>query len=147
MYKKCLWIIALSFSFILSQTAFADSWGCGKGISEMIESLKLDDAQKTKIKPIIDQFKSSMKMTGMQMKKIDKQIDQQVDSEKTDQAKVDGMIDQKTKLIGNMMKAKIKAKAQVMPILNDQQKSELKSMIKTMEEEVAARYKDCHKKK
>jgi protein CpxP len=147
MYKKCLWIVALAFSFILSQSAFADSWGCGKGMHEIVGSLKLDDAQKEKIKPILDQLKSSMKDNGVQMKELDKQLNQQVDAANVDQAKVDDLIDQKSKLIGSMMKAKIKAKIQIMPILNDKQKSEMQAMIKKMEDEISTHFKNCYKKK
>ena len=147
MYKKCIWLVAFAFSLILSQTALADSWGCGKGIKEMVESLNLSSDQKTKVKPILEQLKSNMKQNGMQMKALDKKLNQEIDAAKVDQAKVEGLIDQKTQIIGNMMKAKINAKVQIMPILDDKQKAELHSMVKKMDDEMAARFKNCHQNK
>lgn len=145
MYKRFLWVLALAFSFVLSQTTYADSWGCGKGMKEMVESLKLDDAEKVKIKPILDQLRSSMKENSAQMKVLEAQINEQVDSAKMDQATVDGLVDKKAQLIGNMMKAKITAKIQIFTVLNAEQKAELQNMMKKLEEEIKAQFKSCHK--
>lgn len=48
MYKKILGTFVLAFSLILCSTAFAHN-GCGEGMKQMLESLKLDDAQKQKL--------------------------------------------------------------------------------------------------
>ncbi len=144
MYKKILWIGALAFSFVLSQTAFADSWSCRKGMEEMVGSLKLDNSQKGKIKPILDQLRSRMKDNGTQMKDLDAQINQQLDSTPMDQATVDSLVDKKTKLIGNMIKAQIMAKNQILAILNTQQRTELNTMMKKMDSKIAAQFKKCH---
>jgi len=146
MYKKFLWVFALAFSFVLSQTAFADGWSCGKGLKEMVESLKLDDAQKAKIKPVLEQLKSSMKESWTPMKDLESKIEEQTNSDKMDQGTVDGLVDQKTKLLGNMMKAKIMAKNQILAILTPKQKSELQQMFKKKEEKIEAQFKNCHKK-
>jgi len=142
MYKKMLWVVAVVFSLAISQTAFA--WDCGGGIKKMVESLKIDDAQKEKIKPILDEFKSSMKDNWSQMKGLDTQMQQQMDSANMDQSAVDGLIDQKTKLIANMMKAKTKAQGQIGAILTPEQKTELQGKMKKVEEEMAEKFKDCH---
>ncbi|MCL9683615.1 Spy/CpxP family protein refolding chaperone [Legionella maioricensis] len=144
MDKKFLWIVALAFSFILSQTAAADSWGCRKGMEEMVGSLKLDNAQKTKIKPVLEQLKAQMKDNGSQMKDVDIQINQQADSATMDQATIDSLVDKKTKLIGNMIKAKIVAKNQIFAILNTKQKAELNMMMKKIDSQMAAQFKNCH---
>ena len=145
MYKKFLWVVALAFSFVLSQTAFADSNDCGKGLKEMVGSLKLEDAQKEKIKPILEQLKSNMKDNWSQMKDLDTQIEQQANSATMDQATVDGLVDKKSKLIGNMIKAKIMAKNQIFAVLNETQKTELQKMMKKMEEKMEEKFKSCHK--
>jgi protein CpxP len=144
MNKKSLWIAALVFSFALSQIAVADSWSCRKGMEDMVGSLKLDNAQKAKIKPILEQLKSQMKDNGTQMKDVDMQISQQADAANMDEATIDSLIDKKTKLIGNMIKAKIMTKNQIFAILNTQQKTELNTMMKKMDSKMAAQFKNCH---
>lgn len=144
MNKKFTWIVALVFSFVLNQTAFADSSACREGFKSMIQSLKLDDTQKEKIKPIMEQLKTSMKTSWTQMKSLESQLKQQVTSATMDQNTVNSLVDQKTKLIGDMIKAKITAKNQIYNLLNDQQKSQLQEKMKNFEEKMAAKYKECH---
>ena len=144
MYKKLFWTVALAFAFLLSQNVSADSWGCGKGLKEMVESLKLDDTQKAKIKPVLEQLRTTMKDNGAQMKTLDTQINQQADSEKADQSAVNNLIDKKAQLIGNMMKAKMAAKTQIYTVLNANQKAELNTMVNKMEEDMRAQFKKCH---
>lgn len=144
MYKKLIGMAALAFSFALNQTAFADASMCGKGLKSMVESLNLSKDQKDKIKPILEQLKTSIKNDGKQMHDLETQINQQSSSANMDQGTVDGLIDQKTKLIGDVMKAKVAAKNQIAGILNDQQKQKLHAMMKDAEEKMMAKFKDCH---
>jgi len=143
MYKKLLWIVALAFSLVLSQATFAYSGGCGEGLSKMISSLKLDDAQKDKVKPILEQFKASMKDYGTQLGEIKKQLNMQLYSATMDQAVVEGLVDQKVALIGKMIKAKMAAKGQILAILTAEQKTKLQNKMKKMEEKMAEKYKSC----
>jgi protein CpxP len=144
MYKQILWIVTVLFSFTCSQVVSADAWGCGEGMNRMVESLKLDDAQKAKIKPILEQLKSTMKENGTRMMDLDKQINQLVESTNEDSIKVDGLIDKKASMIGNMMKAKFKAKNQIFSLLNVQQKNEIQNRMKKLEEKISETYKKCH---
>ncbi|MBA2653391.1 MAG: Spy/CpxP family protein refolding chaperone [Tatlockia sp.] len=144
MLKKLIAVAVLAVSFVLSQTALADSSICRESLQKMVESLKLDDAQKEKIKPILEQLKTTMQGSWSQMKDLRTQIDQQANSATMDQNAVNGLIDQKVKLIGEMMKAKFAAKNQISTILNEQQKTELQDKMKKMEEKMAEKYKDCH---
>jgi periplasmic protein CpxP/Spy len=144
MYKTLIGICALAFSFVLSQSSFADSSHCKHNLKNMVESLKLDDQQKAKIKPIMDQLKTTMQNNASQMGNLRTQINQQVTAPTMDQNAVNGLVDQKTKIIGDIMKAKITAKNQIYGILNDQQKAQLADQMKKMEEKMAAKYKECH---
>lgn len=143
MYKKIMWIVAVAFSFILSQSAFADS-SCGEGLKSMVESLKLDDNQKAKIKPILEQLRTTMKDNWTQMKDLSAQMKQQVNSAQMDESTVNSLVDKKVQLIGTMIKAKLSAKNQIMGILNDQQKSTLQSKMSQAEEKMEAKFKSCH---
>ena len=144
MYKKLFCSATLAVTLVLSPTVFANSFGCGEGMKHMLESLKLDDAQKTKIKPIMEQLKSTMKEDGSQMKDLEKQVNQQAESATMDQSAVNDLIDKKSKLIGDMMKAKVSAKNQIYSILNPQQKAQLQDRMKKVEEKIAAKYQSCH---
>jgi protein CpxP len=143
MKKRLLWIVAVSLSFVLGQSAFADSGHCGDGLNKMVEHFKLDAAQKAKVTPILDQLKTSLKASGSQMKDLRTQINQQVQSDNMDQATLDGLVDKKAKLIGDMMKAKVTAKHQIFTLLNAQQKTAYQDMVKKWDEKMAAKFANC----
>lgn len=141
MLKKIFCVAAVAFSLLMGQVAFA---ACGEGMKTMIESLKLDDSQKAKIKPVMEKLQASMKEAVPQMLELRKQMHEQVMSDKMDQSVVDGLVDKKVKLMGDMMKAKMSAKNQIMGILNDKQKAQMHTMMKDAEEKMMAKYKSCH---
>lgn len=143
MYKKFIWILALITSFTLTQMVFADTTVCRDKLSKMVQSLNLDESQKAKIKPILDQLKTDLQTSGSQMKDFHTQITQQVNSANMDQDKVNDLVDKKTKVIADMIKAKLKAQNQIYVILNPQQKEKLQNMIKTADDKIAAIYKNC----
>ncbi|MFC3909158.1 Spy/CpxP family protein refolding chaperone [Legionella dresdenensis] len=144
MYKKLLGVVVLASSFALSQVTFAHSGSCGEGLKEMISSLKLDNSQREKIKPVLDQLKSTIKDNAAQMQDLNTQIQQQSMSASMDQSTVNGLVDKKTTLIGNMIKAKINAKNQIFNVLNADQRTALQSKMQKMEEKMAAKFKNCH---
>jgi periplasmic protein CpxP/Spy len=144
MYKKILWIVAFTFSLILSQSTFAHSKECGEGMKTLMGSLKLDDSQKGKIKPILEQLKSSIKDSETQFKDLHTQINQQIASDNMDQDTLDGLVDKKAKLIGDMMKAKATAQHQIFTILNAQQKTQYHDNVKKLDAKMTAKYANCH---
>lgn len=144
MYKKIIWVVAFTFSLIFSQSMFAHSGNCGDEIKNLVGSLKLDDSQKAKIKPILEQLKSSLKDTEAQFNDLHAQINQQIASDTMDPATLDGLIDKKAKLIGDIMKAKALAKHQIYAVLNETQKNHFQDNIKKLEEKMAEKYKSCH---
>ncbi|MGQ3891902.1 Spy/CpxP family protein refolding chaperone [Legionella sp. CNM-4043-24] len=143
MYKKILWTIALVSSLLFSQNILANHWGCGEGMQKIMAGLNLDDAQKAKLKPIMDQLKSGMMTMGTQMDALDKQIDAQVNSDKMDANALNGLVDQKAKLIADAMKAKLMAKNQIMAILTPEQKATMQSKMQAMKDKIAAHFKSC----
>lgn len=143
MFKKSLWIAAVALFFTLSQSALAHQW-CGDGLKKMVSSLKLDDAQRAKVMPILDQLKANMASNAVQMRDIEMQLRQQMMSATMDQSVVDGLIDKKTKMIGDAMKAKITAKNQMFNMLTAEQKASMQAMMKKVEDKMAERYKSCH---
>ncbi|MCA0402684.1 MAG: Spy/CpxP family protein refolding chaperone [Proteobacteria bacterium] len=143
MYKKLLGIVIFSLSLIFSQTLFADESMCKKGLKTMVESLELKDDQETKIEDIISQMKTTMKENGSQMDSLKSQIQQQLNSTSMDEKTVNKLVDQKVTLIGNMMKARIKAENQIFTLLTPEQKDKLQKMMKVEEDKIADKFKSC----
>jgi Spy/CpxP family protein refolding chaperone len=137
MFKNILGIAALICSFSFSQAVLANSPHCKGAMKGVIESLKLDAAQKEKIIPLMEQLKSSMKETGTKLHDLDKQINQQVDSDSMKLDTVNGLIDQKTTLINTMMKANLSTKNEIMMLLTADQKKEL-------HEKMSEKFKECY---
>lgn len=144
MLNKFIAAVVFAFSLVLCQSALAGHARCGEGLKHMVDALQLDQAQKDKVKPILEQLKANMKENGPQMMDLCKQINEQSMSANMDQAAVDGMIDKKVKMMGDMMKAKVSAKNQIFSILNDQQKAKLQAKMKMMQEKMHAKMKQCH---
>lgn len=143
MFKKILGIIAMACVLLLNQAAFAGSM-CHEGLKNMISNMKLDDAQKAKIQPIMDQMKTTMKDMRPQMENLDKQMRDMLKSDNMDASSMNGLVDQKAKLIGEMMKAKMTAQSQIMAILTPEQKAAMRAKMQAMEEKMAAKWKSCH---
>lgn len=141
--NKFLCISALVLS-LLGGKIFAGSCACGGNIQSMLETLKIETAQKERIKPILEKLKSNIKGSSSQMNALDTKIEEQVNSATMDEPKTRALIDEKSKLIGDMIQAKAVAKNQIFAILNPQQKTEFQNMIKTREDKIATEFKSCH---
>jgi protein CpxP len=142
MMNKFLWIAAFACSLVLGQNASANV--CREGLAMMVNTLHLDQSQKEKIKPVLEQLKSTMQENRKQMKEVRMELTKQAHSENMDQSTVDGLVDKQTKLIGDNMKARINAKHQIFMSLNPQQRAQIQSRMEKMEEKVSAMYKKCH---
>lgn len=143
MYNKLLWTVVFICSLIMSQSMHASSIRCGVGIKKMVDSLKLDETQKAKIDPILEKLQANMQNIGEEMNQVDTDLQQAIDSDTMDPDKVNGLVDKKSKLIGEMIKAKIMVQSQIVYILNPQQKKELQAMMKKMKDKIAAEFKSC----
>ncbi|QDQ40139.1 periplasmic heavy metal sensor [Legionella geestiana] len=144
MFKKLLGTFVVAISLMFSTALFADSSMCKHGLKHMLESLQLSDEQKAKIKPIMEQMKSTMKATGSQMDALKSKIHEQIHAASMDKDTVNSLIDQKTALIGSMMKTKVATVHQVLSVLTEEQKTKLHNMMKDAEEKMAQKYKSCH---
>ncbi len=138
-----LGMTALACSLMFSVPVYAHQWGCGDGLKQMINSLELVDAQKEQIKPIMAKLKLDMQEIGPQIGILDKQISQHMDAEKMDLTTLDGLVDQKSALIGQMIKVKIKTTNEIFMVLNPTQKMQLKEAMKKSEDKMAAQFKHC----
>lgn len=143
MFNKLLWVVTFSLSLLISQVSFADSHDCKKGLSHIVDSLNLTSDQKAKVKPILEQLKSSVNTSASQMKSLRDELNQQIHSANMDESVTNGLIDKKVKLIGDVIKAKATAAHQVYVILDDKQKAQAMSLVKEMEAKMADKYAKC----
>lgn len=144
MYKKILGIMVIACSFLFYQAAWADEWGCGEGLKKMVTELQLDQSQKDKIQAAMDQMKSKMKEVSSQMDDLDKQIKQEVNSDQMNPSNLGNLVDQKAKLIGDMIKAKLATQIQVLSVLTPEQKTDIRNKLQALEDKIHEKYKSCH---
>lgn len=144
MKKHLIWMAAFTFSLFLGQSAFAkDDWQCGDRFQNLVSELNLDQAQKDKMKPIVEEFKKKIKDSAEQMKGLRTQISEQMTSDKMDESTVNGLIDKKAQLIGDMMKAKVSAMNQINSILKPEQKAKLNEKMKKVEAKMSEKWEKC----
>lgn len=142
MYTKILGVLAVTVSLMMSQSVLAHS--CGEDLKNIVVGkLKLDDKQKEKIKPVLDQLKTSAQEHFTQMRDIRAKIKQQVESDTLDQGTVDSLVDQKAKIVTEYTKAKINARHEIFTILTPEQKTKLKNELQKVEEKVANKVARC----
>lgn len=144
MYKTFLSAAIVTSALILSNNVFANHHACWTKLSTMVQSLKLDDAQKAKIDPLMAQLDTTMKSSGDQMRDVSNQLDQLMWVVPMDQSAVDSLVDKKARLIADVMKAKISTQSQVITLLNTDQKAQLQSMEKKMQDKMSKQFKSCH---
>ena len=143
MYKKIIGLILAVTAVFAAQTVLANSCHCGEKLEKMVNALNLTSDQKDKIKPIFDQLKSTMKDKWTQIKDIKMQMDQQSAGDEMDVAVINGLIDKKMALMGDIMKAKASAKAQIMDILTDKQKMQIKAKMAEVKAKMAKKWHQC----
>ncbi|CDZ79068.1 periplasmic repressor CpxP [Legionella massiliensis] len=144
MYKKIFQTFALAFTTIFSPVILANSCYCPEGLKPIVESLKLDDSQKAKIKPVLEQLASTVKNDSNQMEALFQQEKQKLESTNIDQAAVNSLIDQQAKLNGEIIKAKVNARIQISAVLSPQQQTDFQNKIKKNEEKIVKQFKNCH---
>jgi|LakMenEpi03Aug12_release.lakeMendotaPanAssembly.Ray.scaffolds.fasta_scaffold904521_1 protein CpxP len=145
MVQKILGTIIFGSFILFSQMIFADDSIYRETLHKIVQSLNLTDAQKTQINPILSELKSELKKVGSQMGNIRSEIKQQVNSTNMDKTKVNDLVDKKTKLIGDMIKAKLTAQNKIYSILNPEQRQKLSEAINKADEKMEALFKSCEK--
>lgn len=144
MYKKLIGSAVLAFSLAASANVFA-ACGCPtEGFRKMVDSVNLDATQKEKIKPIMENLRTSMKSNVESLKDINSQLKDQVTAATYNESAVSGLVDKKTQILGTMMKAKMLAKSQVYALLTPEQRTMLQTKMKALREKMEERFQSCH---
>ncbi len=143
MYNKILGVLAVSASLMMSQSILA-STSCGDDLKNIVVGkLKLDEAQKEKIKPVFEQLKTSAQEHFTQMRDLRAKMRQQVESDTLDQATVDSLAEQNAKLVTDFTKARINARHEIYMALTPEQRSKVKTEIQKVEEKMEAKISSC----
>lgn len=137
-------IFAVVCSFASCNVVFAHGPDCGEGLKNMLSSIKMDDSQREKVRPVLENLKSNLQQNALQMKDIEKQIWAQISGSSMDQTAINDLVDKKAKLIGDMMKSKIMAKGQIYALLTSEQKKMFQDKMQKVHESMEAQYKSCH---
>lgn len=133
MSKKLIWLSALVFAFVLGQPGFA----CDKSnphcsmhqrFDKLAQELQLTPEQKAKMKTYKEQARASMKANHAQLKALRGQINTLVKSDKIDEAKLNGLVEQVNKIRGNMLKNRIMMQHELYSILTDKQKAKYQEL-------------------
>jgi len=145
MNKNIIGAIAFVLFFLAGQSVFAHDLSpmCGDRIQHMVDTLKLDGAQQTKIKAIKEQLKNDQMPNWKKMGDLRDQMNQLIQSDSMDQSKLDGLVTEQAQLIGATIKAKAIAENQIFGVLNAQQKIQYPQMIKQKEEKIKEMFEKC----
>ncbi|RUR15060.1 periplasmic heavy metal sensor [Legionella sp. km535] len=129
MSKKLIWLSAITLALFIGQPSFAcpaeknPSQPCHCNDSKKTsQNLNLTQEQKAKIKAIRVQARTQLKTSHKQLKVIRDQIDALIKAEKIDEAKLDQLISQRSKIKDAMLKTHILMRHQIYSLLTPQQK-------------------------
>lgn len=152
MKKNICGIAVFVFSMILSQSIIAasqdngeDSWWCPVRIKNISDTLKLDDKQLAQLNDINTKLDTTMKSRREQLKTLRGQINDLVIDDAMDQSKLDGLLNTKTQLISEMIKAETLTLHQVYGVLSKEQRAQYLKIMQEWEENTSSKYKSCPK--
>ncbi|KTD51102.1 Spy/CpxP family protein refolding chaperone [Legionella quateirensis] len=131
MSKKLIWLSVMTLALIIGQPSYAcpaeknPSKPCHCNDSNKIsQNLNLTPDQKAKIKAIRVQAKTQLKSNYKQLKLIRALINDLIKAEKIDEAKLDTLINQRSKIKGALLKSHILMRHQIYTLLTAQQKQQ-----------------------
>lgn len=140
MNTKFLWLPALALSFMLGQPAQAcptdkadTPCHCSSTMKQLSNKLDLSDEQKAKVKAIRTQAHNNTKANYQELKNIKSQINALIKTDKMDEAKLDALVSQRSKLSAAMLKNHVVMQHQIYSVLNDKQKAQFDQIKKQYE--------------
>lgn len=152
MNKKTIWLSALAFSVLIGQNAIACDSGCSgstehklhawhmdKHFEKMVGKLDLTADQKNKIKAITDQAKTSMKPKFIEMRTISMQLNDLAKESVLNEGKMQDLITQKEKLVGEITKMRVMTRYQINQVLDAKQKVKMDKMTQEMRDKAKAK--------
>lgn len=141
MIKKFIWLLACALALMIGQTSYAcpaennpaKHCHCNE-IKSSMNQLNLTSEQKVKIKAIKAQTRASSKVNREQLKNLRQQINILAKAEKIDEAKLDNLINQRSKIKSAQLKNHILMRHQIYTLLTDKQKQQYQEMMKQREQ-------------
>ncbi|WP_298622121.1 Spy/CpxP family protein refolding chaperone [uncultured Legionella sp.] len=141
MIKKFIWLSVCALALIIGQPSFAcpaeknPTKHCHcNDIKSSANQLNLSDEQKAKIKTIKSQARVSFKANRDKLKALRQQINTLARAEKIDEAKLDNLISQISKIKSAQLKNHILMRHQIYTLLTDKQKQQYQEIMKQHEQ-------------
>jgi Spy/CpxP family protein refolding chaperone len=125
-------VMVASMGFAQDGPAAEKPHGKHRAMLDQIPDLTED--QRTQIVEIRENSKKQMRPQRDQLKKIRMQLMEMKTDENPDQAKINALIDEQTKLKGDMLKTRTEAELKVRSILTPEQQNAMDSMRKEKQE-------------
>ncbi len=137
MIKKFIWLSACALALTIGQPSFAcpaeknPAKHCHCNASKNpVNKLSLTDEQKAKIKVLKTQARANLKANYKQLKELRQQMNTLAQAEKIDEAKLDNLINQRSKIKNAMLKNRILTQQQIYTLLTDKQKLQYQELMK-----------------
>ena len=152
MNKKIIWLPAVALSVLMGQNVMACDGSCsgysehksheghmmGKHFDKMVKKLDLTADQEKKIKAIQSQTKASMEPKYVELRTITMQLNDLAKADVINEGKMDDLITQKEKVIGEITKMRVMTRYQINHVLDAKQKAKMDKMTMKMREKVKA---------
>lgn len=145
MNKSLFTAFVMAMSLLLGQFAFAGGCMYDHDMKGVLSSLKLDDKQKMGIENMLKQAKVSLKDQWNTLHGLQQQISDMVLSSDMDMTKLNGLIDQRSKVMAEVMRARIDMKHQMFMMLNPEQQKMFKNMMQERHEAFMKKIESCKK--
>ena len=132
--KKIIGLPVLVLSLAFSQSTFAHHQDQTHSCMKMIfENIKLTPEQQTKIQALKEQTRMNLKDKWQEMHALHDKMKPLIQSENFDEAKVDAVINEKTTIIGSVMKANAMTRHQIYMLLDAKQRTAFTAGMDTCE--------------
>jgi len=145
MNKSLFAAVVMDMSLLMGQFAFAGGCMHDHDMKGVLSSLKLDDKHRMNIEKLADQTEMSLKGQWGNLHSLDQQISDMVVSNDMDMTKLNGLVDQRSKILSGVMRARIDMKHQVYMMLNPEQQKMFKSIMQERHDAFMKKIEACKK--
>lgn len=145
MNKSLFAAVVMAMSLLMGQFAFAGGCMYDHDMKGVLSTLKLDDKQRMNIEKLVGQTKMSLKGQWNNLHNLDQQISDMVVSNDMDMTKLNGLVDQRSKILSGVMRARVDMKHQVYMMLNPEQQKMFKNIMQEKHDAFMKKIEACKK--
>lgn len=145
MNKSLFAAFVMAMSLLMGQFAFAGGCMFNHDMKGVLSSLKLDDKQRMNIEKMVDQTKMSLQGQWVTLHNLDQKISDMVVSSNVDTTKLNSLVDERSKLMSQVMRARVDMKHQVFMMLSPEQQKMFKDIMQQKHEAFMKKVEACKK--